>query len=65
MAAHFPLILTFSLGEKEQPLAASINFRSYQAEDCRGFMQKLGAFLPLPKGAATAAMAGEGKQVTK
>jgi len=60
MTARFPLILTFSPGEKEQPLSVPGNSKALSAEASRGFAKKLGAFLPLPKGAATAVMAGEG-----
>jgi len=50
MTARFPLILTFSPGEKEQPLSASGYSKTHSAEASRGFAMKLGAFLPLPRG---------------
>jgi hypothetical protein len=57
-AACFPLTLTLSLREREQPLIDFQKFVSHGAEavlsittetQCN-FAEKLGAFLPLPKG---------------
>jgi hypothetical protein len=56
--AGFPLILTFSLREKGQPLADFVKLASCGAEAAfyfamkarRDFAKKLGAFLPLPAG---------------
>jgi len=50
MSASFPLILTFSPGEKEQPLSVPGSPKALSAEASRGFVMRLGAFLPLPKG---------------
>jgi hypothetical protein len=50
MSARFPLILTFSLREKEQPLSALRDLKAHPAEERHGFARTLGAFLPLPKG---------------
>jgi hypothetical protein len=46
----FPLILTFSRREKEQPLVGFLKSVSLQAESSFSFAQTLGAFLPLPAG---------------
>ena len=64
-----PLTLILSPGEREQPLAGFLKFGSHRVESVfrsaqkvqRGLAKKLGVFLPLPGGAATAAMAGEGE----
>jgi len=48
--AAFPLILTFSPGEKEQSLADFIKRGRLPAVFSRGFAKALGAFLPLPWG---------------
>jgi hypothetical protein len=48
--AFFPLILTFSLREKVQPLIVGIKFTSVGAVFRLNFSEKLGAFLPLPMG---------------
>jgi hypothetical protein len=53
----FPLILTFSLREKEQPLVSFVKHEDSQAESRFSFTKTLGAFLPLPKGEGR----GEGK----
>jgi hypothetical protein len=45
-----PLILTFSLREKEQLLVSFLKSVSFQAESRFGFAKTLGAFLPLPAG---------------
>lgn len=58
MSARLPLILTFSLREKEQPLSALRDLKAHPAEDRHGFAWTLGAFLPLPKGEGW----GEGKR---
>ncbi len=44
---RFPLTLTLSRGEREQPLDTALTFESRGAEDRRRFATKLGAFLPL------------------
>ena len=46
----FPLILTFSLREKEQPLVDFVKSESSQAESRFRSAQTLGAFPPLPAG---------------
>jgi hypothetical protein len=46
----FPLILTFSRREKEQPLFHVLQFVSDQAAFSGDFARTLGAFLPLPAG---------------
>ncbi len=46
----FPLILTYSRREKEQPLTGFVKSVSSQAESRSSFAQTLGAFLPLPAG---------------
>jgi hypothetical protein len=48
--AAFPLILTFSRREKEQPLVSFVKHESLQAESRFRFAQALGTFLPLPAG---------------
>ena len=48
--AAFPLILTFSRREKELPLADFVKPESSQTESSFGFVQTLGALLPLPAG---------------
>jgi hypothetical protein len=57
--AAFPLILTFSLREKEQPLADTLKSSCIRAAFSRRFAKKLGAFLPLPVGEGK----GEGEQI--
>jgi hypothetical protein len=49
-SSTFPLILTFSRWEKEQPLAGFLKSASSQAESRFGFAKTLGAFPPLPAG---------------
>jgi hypothetical protein len=61
MSATFPLILTFSLGEKEQQLDISVFAKIIRAADHVQSAKALGAFLPLPKGEGR----GEGKQNSK
>jgi hypothetical protein len=56
--ALFPLILTFSLGEKEQQLHSCFFTKAVQAADRLQFTKRLGAFLPLLKGEGR----GEGKK---
>jgi hypothetical protein len=46
----FPLILTFSRREKEQPLSGFVKPVSLQAESSFSFAKTQGAFLPLPAG---------------
>jgi hypothetical protein len=46
----FPLILTFSRREKEQPLLLFLKLVSIQAAFSGGFARTLGAFLPLASG---------------
>jgi hypothetical protein len=46
----FPLILTFSRREKEQPLLLFLKLVSIQAAFSGGFVRTLGAYLPLPAG---------------
>jgi hypothetical protein len=48
--ADFSLILTFSLGEKEQPLVDFVKFASIRAAFSRCLAKTLEAILPLPKG---------------
>jgi hypothetical protein len=48
--AAFPLILTFSRREKEQPLVGFLKSASSQAEFCFRFAKTLETFLPLPAG---------------
>jgi len=43
----FPLTLTLSPGEREQPLNMPVKFEGRVAAGCRGFAGRLGAFLPL------------------
>jgi hypothetical protein len=43
----FPLTLTLSPGEREQPLDMPIKSEDGVAADCRDFTGKLSAFLPL------------------
>jgi hypothetical protein len=50
VSAAFPLILTFSLGEKEQPLAGLLKSASQRAVYSLCCANTRGAFLPLPKG---------------
>ncbi len=45
--AAFPLILTFSRWEKEQPLSGFVKPVSSQAESRLGFVKRRGAFPPL------------------
>jgi hypothetical protein len=56
--AAFPLNLTFSHGEKEQPLVGFVKYKSLQAESRFSFAKTLGTLLPLPMGEGW----GEGKQ---
>jgi hypothetical protein len=58
MIAAFPLILTFSLGEKEQQLDISAFAQIVRAAGRLQFARTLGTFLPLPKGEGR----GEGKR---
>ena len=63
MSAAFPLILIPHAGEKEQQLD-NFTFKGIiQAAGRVHFTKTLEAILPLPKGAATAAMAGAGKVI--
>jgi hypothetical protein len=55
----FPLTLTLSLGEREQPLFALCNPDAVRAEVSRGFDAALETILPLPTGEGR----GEGKAV--
>jgi hypothetical protein len=48
--AAFTLILTFFLGEKEQPLSAPGNSNGRSAAASHGFAKRLGTILPLPAG---------------
>jgi len=57
MSTTFPLILTFSLGEKEQQLDILAFAQIIRAAGRLQFVKTLGAFLPLPKGEGR----GEGK----
>jgi hypothetical protein len=50
MKACFPLTLTLSLGEREQPLAAFLQLDCFEAESDRGFTETLETILPLPTG---------------
>jgi len=50
IGATFPLILTFSPWEKEQPLNEFVKFVSRGAASSRRFARMLGAFLPLRVG---------------
>ena len=43
----FPLTLTLSPGEREQPLDISVKFEGDVAAGSRNFAGRLGAFLPL------------------
>ncbi|HTB82342.1 MAG TPA: hypothetical protein VK742_01695 [Candidatus Sulfotelmatobacter sp.] len=61
MRVTFPLILTFSLGEKEQQLDISAFAMIVRADDRLQFARTLGAFLPLPKGEGR----GEGKVTSR
>jgi hypothetical protein len=61
----FPRILTFSPWEKEHPLDKCTYARIIQAADHIQFAKAVRTFQPLPKGPATAAMAGEGKVITQ
>ena len=47
---EFPLILTFSRREKEQPLFRFLKLVSIQAAFSGGFARMLGTFLPRPAG---------------
>jgi len=58
--AVFPLILTFSLREKEQPLAAPIKSAGWRAEDSRGSAKMRGTFLPLQAGEGEACLLQNG-----
>jgi hypothetical protein len=58
-SAPFPLILTFSLGEKEQQLDILVFTKIIRAAGRLQFARTQGAFLPLPKGEGR----GEGKEV--
>ena len=49
-AVAFPLILTFSLGEKEQPFIGLLKWVRQKAGVRRDHYEKLRVFLPLPKG---------------
>ena len=55
------LTLTLSRWERAKLLDAFLKFVSTTAEFSRGLAKTRGVFLPLPAGAATAAMAGEGE----
>ncbi len=55
--ACFPLTLTLSPAEREQPLATFLKFVSHGAEVSRGFAKTLETILPLPVGKGR----GEGK----
>ena len=59
--SKFSLTLTLSRWEREQPLNALLKFVSHRAEFNRGFAKTLETIFPLPAGAATAAMVGEGE----
>jgi len=61
LVVAFPLTLTLSLGEREQPLNDFDLFIGYQAAACRDLAKTLGAFLPLRWGEGR----GEGKQSTQ
>ena len=50
LIAPYPLTLTLSLGEREQPLDAIIKFVRCAAEFSRCFAEALGTFLPLRVG---------------
>ena len=67
LMAHGRLSLTLTLSrwEREQPLDNFLKFESRRAEFSDGFAKARRAFLPLPAGAATAAMAGEGERHEK
>jgi hypothetical protein len=47
LVGWFPLILTFSLEEKEQPLGLFVKFVGCEAACSRDFAKTLGTFLPL------------------
>ena len=59
--ACFPLTLTLSPAEREQPLAAFLKFVSNGAEVRRGFAKTLETILPLPAGEGR----GEGTRGSK
>ena len=59
--ARFPLTLTLSTGEREQPLHALLKFALSRAEFSRRFAETLGAFLPLLGGEGR----GEGERSTR
>ena len=50
LGVTFPLTLTLSLGEREQPLEVFFKFKGHQAEFSGGLAKKLGMIPPLPKG---------------
>jgi hypothetical protein len=54
----FPLILTFSLGEKEQPVGNFIKCGNNRVEFRARFAKTAGTVLPLPKGEGR----GEGRR---
>ena len=58
MERCFPLTLTLSPAEREQPLATFLKFQRHRVEVSRIFAKKQGAFLPLPEGEGR----GEGKR---
>ena len=47
MNAAFPLTLTLSLVEREQPLAIFLKLECHRAEVSRGFAKRLETILPL------------------
>jgi hypothetical protein len=55
--ASFPLTLTLSPGESEQPLNRLVKSEDVEAVFSSRFTKKQGTFLPLPEGAGR----GEGK----
>ena len=57
LGVTFPLTLTLSLGEREQPLDAFFKFKGRPAESSRGLARKREMIPPLPKGEGR----GEGK----
>ena len=57
MNVTFPLTLTLSRREREQPLAHFVKYVSREAAYHRCLAKKLGTILPLPKGEGW----GEGK----
>ena len=50
LSVPFPLTLTLSPWEREQPLPVCKNSDSTRAEVSSGFAKTLGAFFQLPKG---------------